>query len=91
MVSSWTEQWSHAENVATNPEIGFVIAPEDYAKAEELSTIECVYHAHINSNEKFSAHDISVLTKQSALVALQHKHWRFPLRRSKRQRSLLRA
>ena len=41
------------ENVATNPETGFVIAPEDYAKAEELGTIECVYHSHINSNEKF--------------------------------------
>ena len=54
------------ENVATNPETGFVIAPEDYAKAEELGTIECVYHSHINSNEKFSAHDIGVC-KQSNL------------------------
>ena len=34
------------ENVATNPETGFVIAPEDYASAEELGTIECVSLSH---------------------------------------------
>ena len=53
------------ENVATNPETGFVIAPEDYAKAEELARSNASI-THINSNEKFSAHDIGVC-KQSNL------------------------
>ena len=34
------------ENTSATPETGFVIAPGDYAKAEELGTIECVYHSY---------------------------------------------
>ena len=48
------------ENRAENPAIEFLIAAEDYARVDSLGEIECVYHSHINGNEKFSLHDVNV-------------------------------
>lgn len=46
------------ENIHSSPESNFAISAEDYARAEDVGTIEAIYHSHVGGMDGFSMHDI---------------------------------
>jgi len=50
-------QFIPCTNVSDNPEHTFAIGPSDYAKAEDLGTIEVIVHSHVLGSSKPSAAD----------------------------------
>lgn len=53
------ERYIPCRNIAPDPTRDFVLAPEDYAKAEDTGDIVAVAHTHPNASAKASAADMT--------------------------------
>lgn len=62
------------ENKSTSPDIEFIIDSKIYASIENKEGIACIYHSHVNGNNKFTAADVDLINRTQKPLILYDVH-----------------